>query len=132
MEVHEVLEKYPPLKIETEKIQDRGGTRERIVFIAADGARIKPNVPVGPEMHHAELFTWYERAFGRGKAGYLTHFPAVNPVVRERIGAQFGEDYRKIAPRAGRVMVNGTPEQTQEMIAIIKDFVLKYPNLYKE
>jgi len=132
MEVERILQKYPPLKIHAEKTLTPEGEKTCHVFVNSKGERIVPNIKVGPELHHAELFTWYERAFGRGKAGYLTHVPPISIKVRKEIGLCFVNDYHKIVSGAMPVMANGTPEQALEMIGKIREYVGKYANLYKE
>ena len=131
-EIERILEKYPPLKIQKENVLGRDGlTRETHVFINEKGARIIPNIRVGPEQHHRELFVWYERAFGRGRAGYLTHFAEGNPKARSLIGPRFAEDYYAIASKAAAPMAGGTKQRAEEVVEAIKEYVKKYPLLYR-
>ncbi len=131
-DIERILQKYPPLKIQQEKSLGPNASGHTRVFIDEKGTRIIPNFKVGPEEHHRELFVWYERAFGRGMAGCLTHIPPTNLKIRSRIGSGFVEDYRLISCRAASAMADGTRQKTEDVIAAIKKFVKKYPDLYQE
>lgn len=132
-EVERILKKYPPLQIKKENVLDREGQRETHVFINSEGSRIIPNVNVGPEQHHRELFLWYERAFGRGWAGIWTHEPMLaSPETRQQIGLNFSNDYRAVSSVAAPAMASGSKERVEEAIEAIKGYVRKYPNLYRE
>jgi hypothetical protein len=132
-EIEGILRKYPALVIQKEKTLGPDGLKETHVIVNEKGDRINPNVKVGPERHHAELFTWYERAFGRGMAGSLLHFPpSAFTKLRKRIGPRYVMEYHQISALAAPVMAAGSKKETERMIAAIKEFVLKYPGLYKE
>jgi len=131
-EIEKILGKYPSLKTQKENTLGPDGLKEIHTVINEKGERVVPNVMVGPERHHAELFIWYERAFGRGMAGNLIHFPpSACTHIRKKIGPNYVEDYHSLSSHAAPVMQNGSKKQAEKMIAAIKDFVLKYPCLYK-
>jgi len=132
-EIEGVLKKYPALTIRKENALGPDGLEETHAVVNEKGERVRPNVTVGPERHHAELFTWYERAFGRGMAGSLIHFPpSACTNLRKKIGPRYVEDYHDLSSRVAPVMQSGSKKQAEKMIAAIKDFVCKYPGLYKE
>jgi len=131
-EIEKILEKYPSLKTRKENTLGPDGLKEAHIVVNEEGKRIRPNVMVGSEQHHAELFTWYERAFGRGMAGSLIHLPpSTSSNIRKKIGSRYVEDYHDLSSRAAPVMQNGSKKQAEKMIAAIKGFVRKYPGLYR-
>lgn len=140
-------EKFTPLgNEESKKEEDPKGHPSLIYkdghfwfpeFDRVHGTRIHatPNMKIGPEEYHRDLFIEYERTFGRGRAYNFTHefIPSIHEIRKEygEEAEQFLDDYHNLANEYSRVVgKKGSRKKTEELIKKIKDYRKKYPWLY--
>ncbi|HEY4498842.1 MAG TPA: hypothetical protein VJH94_02130 [Candidatus Paceibacterota bacterium] len=113
------IEGHPPLELE----------RKGEEIWTTDGRKLIPDFEIGPEHHHIDLFVEYERTFGRGKAYDITHVDNRNVHPRLLVARIH---YHQLAYAAPTVIKGGTKAECENLIARIREYRDKYPDLFDD
>jgi|SRR3989344_7524874 len=104
-------------------------------FWFPDGTLATPDVEIGLEEYHRQLFIEYEISFGRGKAKFMTHSGMPGQQILSLHGEaamSYLSDYQTIASEYVKLIKNGSQAEIRILTSKIKEYREKYPWLYEE
>jgi len=97
-----------------------------------NGTELVPNISVGPEPYHLDLFVEYERTFGRGNAKYATHDFEIydQPNAIKKYGEGFGDEYKALSSEYSEVIARNSEQDTRTLVEKIKEYRRRHQGLY--